>query len=311
MADTSIAWTDKAWNPVRGCARVSAGCEHCYAERQAHRFSGEGQPYEGLTALGKHGPRWTGEARFIPEKLGDPLRWKRPQRIFVNSMSDLFHDDVTDDQIAAVFGVMAACPQHTFQILTKRPERMLRWLEQELSPMHCAGKADELLFGSPHAGKLYAHFDDEMGETDLEFPLPNVHLGVSCENQETANERVDLLLRCPAAVRWVSMEPLLEETVIFSLDGPVDVPSGERSPLDWIVVGGESGPGARPCDVEWIRSIVRQCAESGTACFVKQLGAVWSMAQRGDAHDSRDRAGGDPSEWPESLRVRQFPERAE
>ncbi|HEX2677999.1 MAG TPA: DUF5131 family protein, partial [Polyangiales bacterium] len=127
MGETAIEWTDTVWNPVRGCARVSPGCESCYAERQAHRFSNPGGPYEGLTVLGKHGPRWSGRARFVPETLDAPLRWRKPRRIFVNSMSDLFHHDITNEQIAAVFGVMAACPQHTFQVLTKRAERLPEW----------------------------------------------------------------------------------------------------------------------------------------------------------------------------------------
>jgi protein gp37 len=119
-AASDIEWTDATWNLVRGCALVSPGCEKCYAMRFAHRFSGEGKRYEGLTVVGKHGPRWTGRARPAPEVLSDPLRWKRPRRIFVNSMSDLFHEDVTNEYIAAVFGVMAATPRHTYQILTKR-----------------------------------------------------------------------------------------------------------------------------------------------------------------------------------------------
>ncbi|MGW8286400.1 MAG: DUF5131 family protein, partial [Candidatus Deferrimicrobiaceae bacterium] len=132
---TSIEWTKgddgtkgKAWNPVIGCRRVSDGCSRCYAERMAYRLEKMGQKqYAGLTVLGKSGRRWTGEVRLVPDKLGEPLRWRKPRRVFVNSMSDLFHEDVPDEYIAAVFGVMAACPQHTFQVLTKRPERAAEW----------------------------------------------------------------------------------------------------------------------------------------------------------------------------------------
>jgi protein gp37 len=317
---TPIEWTDRTWNPVRGCRRVSPGCEHCYAERQAHRFSGRGQPYEGLTALGKHGPKWTGRALFVPEMLGNPLHWRKPQRVLVNSMSDLFHDDVTNEQIAAVFAVMAACPQHTFQVLTKRPERALEWF---------ANGAEELTVdaGEQLAGDMqwcHAHEGEH-------WPLPNVWLGVSCEDQERADERIPLLLKAPTAVRFISAEPLLDEVCLdpdwlyprckacgrHSERGKCceyepDCTGGtERSTqeqvalLDWVIVGGESGPGARPCNVEWISGIVGQCNEAGVPCFVKQLGAH-VIAARG-RRVKRDRKGGDPSEWPHDLRVRQFP----
>lgn len=124
---TSIEWTDVTWNPVRGCSLVSAGCANCYAMKQAHRFSGAGKPYDGLTELGPQGPRWTGKIQLVEEALDAPLHWKKPRRIFVNSMSDLFHEDVTNKFIASVFGVMAACPHHTFQVLTKRPDRLRQW----------------------------------------------------------------------------------------------------------------------------------------------------------------------------------------
>jgi protein gp37 len=320
MDDKSkIEWTDATWNCIRGCSRVSTGCERCYAEGVAARFSGPGQPYEGLALRKASGPAWTGEVRFVPEHLGDPLRWQRPRRVFVNSMSDLFHEKVTNEQIAAIFGVMAASPQHTFQVLTKRPERMVEWFKwvasRELplrtlkhSPMIvCALEAQEIL-GAQWTTKL-----------PRLWPLPNVWMGVSCENQKAANERVPLLLQTPAAVRFVSAEPLL---------GPIDFTRPaeiEERALDWVIVGGESGPGARPCDVAWIRSIAEQCQEAGTACFVKQLGAkpVRDVVPTGNfrTHDGRrqyemtgerielrDRKGGDMDEWPEDLRVRQFPQ---
>lgn len=224
MAQASkIEWTDVVWNPVRGCTRVSEGCRNCYAERQASRFSGPGQPYEGLAR--RSPARWTGEVRFVDEVLRRPLSWRKPRRVFVNSMSDLFHDKVTDAQIRSVFEVMAAAPQHAFQVLTKRPQRMVSWLHG---------------------------LDGTISS--------NVWLGVSVEDQQTADERVPLLKRAPCAVRWVSAEPLL---------GPVVLPDCE---LDWVVVGGESGNDARPMRPEWATSLRDQCAAQGTAFFFKQWG---------------------------------------
>lgn len=213
MSDQSaIQWTDATWNPVVGCRRVSPGCEHCYAETMAYRLERMGQErYRGLTVLRKGGRRWSGGIRLVPEVLDKPLRWRKPRMVFVNSMSDLFHEAVPFEYIAAVFGVMAACPQHTFQVLTKRPERMLEWFRW------AADRYDGL-----HTIRRYFDADAyqrlesvwlERGLSEAPWPLPNVWIGVSCENQETADERVPLLLQCPAAVRWVSAEPLL---------GPID-----------------------------------------------------------------------------------------
>lgn len=310
MGDTTIEWTDQTWNPVRGCTMVSAGCEHCYAMKQAHRFSGKCQPYAGLTELGPQGPRWTGTIRLVPEVLDAPLRWTKPRRIFVNSMSDLFHQDVQDEFIDRIWNVMALRPQHTFQVLTKRPQRMLAYVRDAQR-------------------------------------LPNVWLGVSMENQQTADERIPILLQTPAAVRWISAEPLLGPIhlepfllgVCKDCGSPrADCQQWRRSGklaccpdcrhlerLDWVVVGGESGPGARPCHIGWIRSIVQQCHEEGVPCFVKQLGAV-SYVEReltgwpaetffNDAlnglpgYDAKltDKKGGDPWEWPVDLRVREWP----
>ena len=291
MSETKIEWTDTTWNPVRGCSIVSAGCTNCYAMKQAHRFSGPGGPYEGLTTVTRGGPVWTGDVRIVPELLDAPLRWRKPRRVFVNSMSDLFHDAIPDTFIDRVFAVMAMSDQHRFQILTKRPERMQRYL---------TSRGDR--------------------------PLANVWLGVSIENQATADERIPLLLQTLAAVRFVSCEPLL---------GPIELPAHDQSmgqsysPLDWVIVGGESGPGARPCDVRWIRSVVGHCKATRVPVFVKQLGAKYQDAHNGIAgshyrydrptqmqiHNReigalmylRSRKGGDPSEWPADLRVREFP----
>lgn len=209
MGDNSkIEWCDATWNPVRGCSRVSSGCTRCYAETVAARFSGPGLAYEGLarrTASGE--ARWTGEVRVVPEHLDDPLRWKRPRRIFVNSMSDLFHERLTNQQIAVVFGVMAAAKHHTFQVLTKRPARMRDWFEWANAQRRYGGAESD-----PGEVMQCIAIDSGIKFKSLEevpWPLPNVWLGVSVENQPAADERVPLLLQTPAAVRFLSCEPLL------------------------------------------------------------------------------------------------------
>lgn len=311
MSDNSgIEWTDAVWNPVVGCARVSPGCENCYAERVAHR--GLTERHRGLTTMGTHGPRWTGEARFVPEALAKPLHWRKPRRVFVNSMSDLFHEDITFDQIAAVFGVMAATPHLTYQVLTKRPRRMLEFMRRigrTSCPDSDAMQAAALALGGRHV--LLHDCMERMQGCATEWPLPNVWLGVSVEDQQRADERIPLLVDCPASVRFLSVEPLL---------GPVDLhysafngadSFGTMPGIDWVIVGGESGHGARPCDVSWIRSVVDQARHAGVAVFVKQLGADpvdtpvpgYTTGIPGIRH----RKGGNPLEWPEDLRVQEFP----
>jgi len=342
-AITSIAWTDRSWNPVRGCSRVSMGCDRCYAAAQAHRFSGPGQPFEGLTTIRRGKVDWAGIARLIPDQLAAPLKWRKPQRIFVNSMSDLFHPSLSTEEIAAVFGVMAACPHLTFQVLTKQPKRAAEWFKW------LRGVAELVETGDAKV-RICLRYALNAGFTwsrHIEYqpwPLPNVHLGVSAENQKTADERIPILLqRIPAAVRFVSMEPLLGQVKLTDLtsyayastshhmnalagstlecmyDGGAGVVTHPK--LDWVIVGGESGPGARPCDVAWLESIVQQCRGADVPCFVKQLGAHPCFMVGGapffhNYHHTHgelfckklsDKQGGDPSEWPESLRVRQFP----
>lgn len=347
MADTSIEWATKVWNPVRGCSIVSKGCTNCYAMKQAHRFAGPGGKYEGLTQMSRGGPVWTGEVRAHPSQLEIPLHWRKPQRVFVNSMSDLFHEDVPDSFIDQVFAVMALCPQHTFQVLTKRPERMRQY-------MTAASTGKRSLINSTGAEFFKRIVTDDLIAA-IKASFPNVWLGVSVEDQATADERIPLLLETPAALRWVSYEPALGlvdfervcvrggatlSTVSDALRGhkwdesaytggapPLksDPPDGAR--LDWIVVGGESGPGARPFDIGWARSTVEQCKGAGVACFVKQLGARvnwdgcagpdehWPTGTKKVDHGNggwrimlRDRKGGDMEEWPADLRVREWPE---
>jgi protein gp37 len=295
---TSISWTDATWNPIRGCSRVSEGCRHCYAELIAARFSGPGQPYEGLARRRSNGePQWTGVVRPIKKHLADPIRWRRPRRIFVNSMSDLFHESLDVGYIAQVFAVMYLTPRHTFQVLTKRPLRMLEILTSATFYSAVLRAATYLRHDFPR------HIDGGISDR-TKFPHPNVWLGVSVEDQQAADERIPLLLKTPAAVRFLSCEPLL---------GPVDILEAIRvlHRIDWVIVGGESGPGARPCRLSWIEQLMTQCREHDVAVFVKQLGSrPWEDRDWvGIANDLelRDRKGGDPSEWPEDLRVREMP----
>lgn len=278
--------TTRTWNPTRGCSAISPGCENCCAARQAARpvLSGPGKPYEGLVRVGKQGPRWTGKVVLDAETLGEPLGWKKPRRVFVNDMSDLFHEALADEQIAAVFGVMAACPQHTFQLLTKRAERMAAWFEWITARRSTIAEA---LGG--HIGKTWtiANRLFDLAEKsaprlplpeDRPWPLPNVSIGVSVEDQQRADERIPYLLRVPAVVRFVCVEPLLGPVDLTTVDQGASCdllnaldgawrnrafgsrPYRERDArVDWTIIGGESGPGARPMDPAWARSIVEQC----------------------------------------------------
>jgi protein gp37 len=255
------------------------------------------------------------------DRLGQPLRWRKPRRIFVNSMSDLYHPKVPFEFIAAVHGVAAACPQHQFLILTKRPERMVefyRWIRAETEP---ACSISERVLGSAFRIGVKGVLDAQK----ISWPLPNVMVGVSAENQDALEKRWAYLAQVPAAVRWVSLEPLL---------GPVDLscclPEYNDHHLhvrgvDWVVVGGESGPGARHCSIGWIQSVVKQCQAAGTPVHVKQLGACpvipgVLMARFRTHHGQRqmtvaaerypisDSKGAVMSEWPEDLRTREYPD---
>lgn len=394
---TSIEWTDATWSPIRvrvkadaatiarakgytslistaakmagrigpHCEHVSPGCEHCYAETNNHRClpgNGTGLPYDRRS-------RDLVEP-FIDERiLLQPLRWKTPRKIFVENQSDLFGEWVPDESIDRVFAVMALCPQHTFQVLTKRPERMLEWFTKKRPAYMSKAAADTTAWHvwrevpgiqqmvPPETTRCSFRWNHaEGGEAILGWPLPNVWPGVSCEDQPTADARIPLLLQTPAAVRFVSAEPLLGALRLAATPSkryPGTVKAGylqptlhandagglyETPPLDWVIVGGESGPGARPCDVESIRSIVQQCKSASVPVFVKQLGAHpgevaypqnvseseaihwqrkgWTRIWDENGNHWRkyyrleDRKGGDWSEWPEDLRVREFPEGA-
>lgn len=311
MAETSIEWTDRVWNCLRGCSRVSSGCMRCYAERIAARdLPGMRSPTTGepFAVMSSDGPHWTGKVELIESKLSEPLRWRKPCRCFVNSMSDLFHESVPDETIDRIFAVMALCPQHTFQVLTKRAERMREYFADEI----------ERAVAIKTAATMVANYDRLCEAAGfMPWPYRNVWLGVSVEDQQRADERIPLLLQTPAAVRFLSCEPLLGPVDLSCVPWPQgwqdddDISDGidplrfVKSRIGWVIVGGESGPGARPSNTDWVQSIVDQCKAAGTACFVKQLGA--HVIQGGERRIKRDKKGGDMHEWPHELRVREYP----
>lgn len=288
---TEISWADSTWNAFIGCTRVSPGCDRCYAIGVAHRFSGTAnEAYAGTTVHGPDGPDWSGRLTFSEKRLLKPLSWQAPRRIFVNSLSDVFHEAATDEQIAQLFAVMAVTPRHTYMILTKRHGRMRSLLS---SP----GFARQVMLAATEVG----------GEWDAQayvWPLPNVIGGVSVEDQKRAELRIPALLSTPLAVRMVSAEPLLGP---LKLDRYVWAePSGLAGDwprgVDWVIVGGESGSGARRMDPSWPREIRDQCAAAGVAFQFKQTGDVlareWGL---------KDKKGGDASEWPEPF-PREYPQ---
>jgi protein gp37 len=296
-----ISWTSKVWNCVLGCSRDNEECDHCYAMFVAHR--GMDPSHRGLTKLrpkdsARPGVDWNGTIRTLPERLGKPLSWKKPHKVFVNSMSDLFHPSVPFEFVAAVFGVMAATPRHTYQVLTKRPKRAREFFESlkdkaarrlaMAPPRDTPWQLSPLDICVQEARAVDALTASQMGPGYAQsWPLPNVHLGVSAGRQDTAEEKISVLLDCPAAVHWVSIEPMLgpvdlehlkvEGGVLDALRGlvTVDEEKGYVTPnrLRWIVVGGESGPGARTCDLSWIRGVLSQCAAAGVPAFSKQVGS--------------------------------------
>jgi len=311
---TAIEWCHRpgtvarTWNPTKGCSRISEGCRHCYAEAQAARIvrmgKGKPTPYDGLVKTVNGEARWTGAVRLVPETLAQPLSWKQPSTVFVDSMSDLFHESLTNEQIAAVYGVMAACPQHTFIVLTKRARRRREWFRWADK---VGGGFDLMRYGPSGlltcaweacAGNAWGDDDppERLGSVPgpdtfgTQWPLPNVWEGVSVENQNAADERIPELLQTPAALRFLSCEPLL---------GPLDLtdrlgvwtscPECGRNVsvdedgcctgcgrdavyfgVDWVIAGCESGPGMRPCATSWLASLRDQCAAAEVPFFLKQ-----------------------------------------
>ena len=281
MADTTkIEWTDATWQIVTGCSIVSPGCTNCYAMRLAGTRLQHHPSRQGLTTKTKAGPVWNGTVRFNEQWLDQPLRWKRPRQIFVCAHGDLFHESVPDEWLHKVFAVMALTPQHTYQVLTKRAERMAGYLNgkwgQRVRPWLDKLKPSSLWNGN--IVTAWGHLNAG--------PLPNVWLGVSVEDQTRADERIPHLLDTPAAVRWISAEPLLGPIDLTNLDhtghqradqvhGISAIWTGNaigRPALDWVVAGGESGSGARPAHPDWFRSLRDQCAAAGVPYFFKQHG---------------------------------------
>lgn len=295
---SAIEWTDETWNPVVGCDQVSPGCAHCYA-KELHDMRHRAYQAGKLRNLPQYAQPFE-VVQLMPDRVDAPLHWRKPRRVFVNSMADLFHDDVPFDFIDRVFAVMALADRHTFQVLTKRPTRMLEYFSDPWQWAKVEGTAQAI-------------YEAQTGEDPsmwlaVHGPLGNVWLGVSVENQRWANERIPLLLQTPAAVRFLSCEPLLGpidltrlrpkgSTWLDCLDGREHIGRGvfdgdER--VDWVIVGGESGPDRRECKVGWIEDVVAQCEFAGVPCFVKQ-----------DAH----RYPGQQGRLPDDVwAVKQFPQ---
>ena len=290
---SKIEWTDATWNPIIGCSRVSEGCRNCYAETIVGRF-GRGKPtvYSGLTQIVNGRSVWTGKIKETRQLL-QPMKWRQPRKVFVNSMSDLFHENVADEQIDTIFAVMTLSPRHTFQVLTKRPKRMMEYMmqvEEERDMQRWINAAVDLAldFGSDSEDCIIANNG---------WPPRNIWLGVSVENQAAADERIPLLLKTPAAVRFISAEPLLGPVNLQDIryqdedvdclwksltayhevlnSTSMDVVATEDdgvTKLDWVICGGESGPNARPMKVDWARSLRNQCAGAKVPFFFKQWG---------------------------------------
>jgi protein gp37 len=286
---SSIEWTDETWNVTSGCTRVSAGCDNCYAVNMTRRLAGmqaTKDKYGGLINDGKK--HFNGVVKCHEDELEKPLKWRKPRRVFVNSMSDLFHPEVPFEFIDKVFAVMALASIHTFQILTKRPERMAEYFNR----FETIGEIKD------HWGYAYVDWKSRrtakavMNPNDVwdhleytDWPLPNVWLGTSVENQDAANERIPHLLKVPAAVRFLSCEPLLGPVNLTALKsysgvgnyldafGP-DVPGSDLPySINWVIAGGESGPNARPMHPDWVRQLRDQCKEASVPFFFKQWGS--------------------------------------
>lgn len=297
MGKTTIEWTDDSWNPVTGCQAISEGCANCYAAQLAATRLFDTHRYRGLAHQNESGRGvWTGNVQLHFDRLCEPYRKQRGRRIFVCDMSDLFYEAVPESFVDRVFAVMLCSPQHTFQVLTKRPARMrdyLRTVEEEKGLQRWLNAAEELGFVAPP--------DESLG-----WPLRNVWLGTSIENQPTAQTRLPALAHCPAVGRFLSMEPLLEDVILE--------PTLMRE-IALAILGGESTQGghARDCNLYWLRSAMRQCRATQTLVFVKQVGSRPTISYREGIYvkeqllQVRHKKGADMEEWPEDLRVRELP----
>ena len=259
---SKIEWTEKTWNPASGCTKISDGCKNCYAEKMAYR----------LQAMGTKGYENAFEVTLHPEKLDEPLKHKKPTMYFVCSMGDLFHKDVPFDYIDQIFAIMALTPQHTYQVLTKRPERMREYFERlKINNVYYLKVPWENLPVSKGYGDLFV----------ANPPFANVWLGVTAENQEQADKRIPILLDTPAALRFVSIEPMLGEISLEKQHRKMvgDKPAYPCSEnylfdLDWVIVGGETGAGARPLQYEWVKDIQAQCKAANVPFFFKKWGKL-------------------------------------
>lgn len=353
MGTTEIEWTAKSWNPVIGCSIVSEGCRNCYAAEVAATRLRNHPDYRGLAEFNRQDvAQFTGQVKFLPRKLFDPLRARKPSDWFVNSMSDLFHPTVRHSERAAILGVVAACRDSVFKVLTKRPviaRTFFRHLKDEATRGHVSPSTIlvdyALKYFTRAVGDLTPRIVNALSDKlhaakkdPPPFPLSNLWFGVSAEDQKTFDSRVEVMLEgVPAAVRWVSVEPMLGQIKAGEFLKEVEAdeyPTGDgflddfqvvknRAAVDWIVCGGESGPGARPFDVHHARALKEECAEAGVPFFLKQVGKIprtWvDESGRFDAESEfntadglyyyrlADEKGGDPAEWPEDMRVREYP----
>lgn len=287
MADnTNIEWSDATWNPITGCSVISPGCTNCYAMRLAGTRMKNHWSRTGLTSDSKAGPVWNGQVRFNEEWLLQPLSWKRPRMIFVCAHADLFHDSVPDEWIDRVFAVMALAPQHTFQVLTKRSERMRKWAIDRFTN-GCRGAIEHRARQIAREANIHIPAGRTLASPK---PFPHIWLGVSVEDQKRADKRIPDLLATPAAVPWVSAEPLLGELRLDQLhvrddSGVYGATVPALALLSWVVAGGESGKDARPMRPDWARSLRDQCKAAGVPFLFKQWGD-WREAQPGDEFDT-------------------------
>ena len=284
---TTIAWTDETINPIVGCSRISAGCEKCYAETAAKTARLQQFPQYQKVA------KWNGTVEFVESQLIKPYEWKKSKKIFICSMADIFHENVPFKWVEEIFYMIENCPQHTFQILTKRPERMIEFFDWYIAR------------NSDHS-------------VELQWTMPdNIWLGVSCENQAMADKRIPLLMQIPAKVRFLSCEPLLEP-INLSKFLPIEwseiaedwieswpgIGSYSTDYPNWIIVGLESGSNARRCDLQAVHSIINQCQTAKVKVFCKQLGTVWAKES---GTYKQDRKGASPELWDKSFNVQEFP----
>lgn len=331
---TTIEWTNETWNPTTGCDRISPGCDRCYALPMAKRLKGMEQARGAANPKYQTDgdPRTSGPGFGItvhPDSLTEPLRWKKPRKVFVNSMSDLFHARVPREFLVRVFAVMAATPQHTYQILTKRPERAARILTDlcRCGTGHPPGEhfRSSMEWAATSHSPTYVPGLEHGIYHRSGWPLPNVWIGTSVENQKYADLRIPALVDTPAAVRFLSCEPLLGPVRLAHQDHSgherdydgdficLDCSTDEEHvpwrtvdnpalDIDWVIIGGESGPGARPFDPQWAADLITDARLVGAAPFVKQLGSAWART-----NNASDAKGGKPDDWPTDLRVREYP----